>query len=115
MAKANNTPAAYFDRAKAIQKMILEAQEDLKQLKADATEELITAATPMEEAKEIRKDLAEVFYLARLEAKSELPKSVEKIARRIRMAEECGVQLTFLDQLQNTVSLAAVSQSATMQ
>jgi regulator of replication initiation timing len=110
----NNTPAAYFDRAKAISKMILEAQEDLKQLKADATEELIDESMSKNEAKEIREDLAEVFYLARLEAKSELPKSAKKIARRIRMAAECGVQLSFLDDLQNAVTLAAVPEGAAL-
>ena len=106
----NNTPSSYFERAKAIHAMVFAAQEDLKQLKADATEELIPEGMAKAEAKELRKDLAEVFYLAGLEAKSELPKSVEKIARRIRVADECGVQLTFLNELQNTVSLVAMDQ-----
>lgn len=92
----NNTPSSYFERAKAIQKMILEAREDLKQLKADATEELIAEGTPSKEAKEIRKDLAEVFYLAGVEAKSESSKLREKIERRKRVAAECGVQLALI-------------------
>ena len=111
----NNTPANYFERAKAIQKMILSAQEDLKQLRTEATEELITEGTAAKDAKEVRADLAEVFYLARLEAKSELPKSVAKIARRIRMAEECGVQLSFMNELQETVSLVAMDKHGVLQ
>lgn len=109
------TPTAYFERAKAICGMIVSAQEDLRQLREDALDALINDATPKAVAKETRKDLAEVFSLAMIEAKSNLPKSVEKITRRIRIAEEVGMQLTFLDDLQNTVKLAVVSNKATMQ
>lgn len=93
---ANNTPESYFERAKALQKMISAAQADLKQLKADAVEELIDEATPKKEAAEIRKDLAEVFYLAGVEAKSDSGKLRKKIERLMRVAEAVGVQLSLI-------------------
>lgn len=95
----NNTPSAYFARAKALQEMILNAQEDLKQLRADALEELGVDDMPKEQAKEIRKDLAEVFAVAKIEAKGEIERrnQAAKMARRKRIAEECGVQLDLLD------------------
>lgn len=94
----NNTPAAYFERVKSVQTMILNAQEDLKQLKADALEELIYEGLPMKEAKEIRADLAEVFFVAKVEAKGEIErrKQSDKMARRRRVAAECGVQFDLL-------------------
>jgi hypothetical protein len=96
----NNTPSAYFDRAKALQEMILNAQEDLKQLRADALEELGVDDMPKEQAKEIRKDLAEVFAVAKIEVKGEIERrnQAAKMARRKRIAEECGVQLDLLDE-----------------
>jgi hypothetical protein len=95
----NNTPSAYFARAKALQEMILNAQEDLKQLRADALEELGVDDMPKEQAKEIRKDLAEVFAVAKIEVKGEIERrnQAAKMARRKRIAEECGVQLDLLD------------------
>lgn len=94
----NNTPASYFDRAKAVCDLILANQEDLRQLREDAIEELIDDATPKERAKEIRKDLAEVFALARIEAKGELERrnQAAKMERRKRLAAECGVQLELI-------------------
>jgi hypothetical protein len=91
-------PTDYFDRFLALQQMILEASEDLKQLRADAIEELITEATPKDKAKEIRADLAEVIACAKIKAKGDLEerKQAEKMARRRRVAEECGVQLDLL-------------------
>lgn len=96
----NNTPSAYFDRAKALQEMILNAQEDLKQLRADALEELGVENMPKEQAKEIRKDLAEVFAVAKIEVKGEIERrnQAAKMARRKRIAEECGVQLDLLNE-----------------
>lgn len=94
----NNTPASYFDRAKAIQGMILAAQEDLRQLREDAIAELIDDSTSKEAAKEIRKDLAEVFAVAKIAAKGDIEErnQAAKMARRKRIAEECGVQLELL-------------------
>jgi hypothetical protein len=94
----NKTPSDYFARAKALQEMILNAHEDLKQLRADALEELGVDDMPKEQAKEIRKDLAEVFAVAKIEAKGELERrnQAAKMARRKRIAEECGVQLDLL-------------------
>jgi hypothetical protein len=88
-------PSDYFDRAKALQQMILEAQDDLRQLRTDAIEELIPEGTPKEKAKEIRADLAEVFSVAKIAAKGDMEerKQAEKLARRRRIAEQCGVQL----------------------
>jgi len=95
----NNTPSDYFARAKALQEMILNAQQDLKQLRADAIEEMGLDDMPKEQAKEIRKDLAEVFAVAKIEAKGELERrnQAAKMARRKRIAEECGVLLDLLD------------------
>lgn len=94
----NNTPASYFDRAKAIHGMILAAQEDLRQLREDAIAELIDDSTSKEAAKEIRKDLAEVFAVAKIAAKGDIEErnQAAKMARRKRIAEECGVQLELL-------------------
>jgi hypothetical protein len=91
-------PSDYFDRAKALQAMILEAMDDLKQLRADAIEELITEGTPKEKAKDIRADLAEVFSVAKIAAKGDMEerKQAEKLARRKRIAHQCGVQLDLL-------------------
>lgn len=88
---------SYFERAKAVCAMILEAQDDLKQLKADAREELITDDTSQADAKQIKADLSEVFAIAMIEAKGEQErkKQAEKIERRQRMAEVVGVQLGF--------------------
>lgn len=95
----DKTPSDYFDRAKALQEMILNAQEDLKQLRADAIEEMGLDDMPKEQAKEIRKDLAEVFAVAKIEVKGEIERrnQAAKMARRKRIAEECGVQLDLLD------------------
>lgn len=95
----DKTPSDYFARAKALQEMILNAQEDLKQLRVDAIEEMGLDDMPKEQAKEIRKDLAEVFAVAKIEAKGELERrnQAAKMARRKRIAEECGVQLDLLD------------------
>lgn len=94
----NNTPASYFDRAKALQEMAINAAEDLKQLRADAIEELVSEGMAKETAKELRADLAEVFAIAKIEAKGEIERrrQAEKLARRKRVAEECGVQLEFV-------------------
>jgi hypothetical protein len=95
----NKTPSDYFDRVKALQDMLLAVQEDIKQLRADAIEEMGLDDMPKEQAKEIRKDLAEVFAVAKIEAKGELERrnQAAKMARRKRIAEECGVQLDLLD------------------
>jgi hypothetical protein len=95
----SKTPSDYFDRAKALHDTLLALQEDIKQLRADALEELGVDDMPKEQAKEIRKDLAEVFAVAKIEAKGELERrnQAAKMARRKRIAEECGVQLDLLD------------------
>jgi hypothetical protein len=95
----DKTPSDYFDRAKALHDMLLAVQEDIKQLRADAIEEMGLDDMPKEQAKEIRKDLAEVFAVAKIEAKGELERrnQAAKMARRKRIAEECGVQLDLLD------------------
>jgi hypothetical protein len=95
----NNSPSAYFDRAKALQEMILNAQEDLKQLRADALEEMGVDDMPKEQAQEIRADWTAMVAVARLDVKGEIErrKHARKQARMKRMAEECGVQLDLLD------------------
>lgn len=95
----NNTPSAYFARAKALQEMILNAQEDLKQLRVDAMEEMGVDGMPKEQADEIRADWTAMVAVARLDVKGEIErrKHARKQARMKRMAEECGVQLDLLD------------------
>lgn len=95
----DKTPSDYFDRAKALHDMLLAVQEDIKQLRADAIEEMGLDDMPKEQAKEIRKDLAEVFAVAKIEVKGEIERrnQAAKMARRKRIAEECGVQLDLLD------------------
>jgi hypothetical protein len=96
----NNTPFAYFARVKALQEMILNAQEDLKQLRADAMEEMGVDDMPKEQASEIRADWTAMVAVARLDVKGEIErrKHARKQARMKRVAEECGVQLDLLDE-----------------
>lgn len=93
---SNNTPESYFERAKAAAIMLVNAEEDFKQLKADAMEELIPEGMPKEAAKELRADISMVFALAKLEARDVVPKAAAKIARQRRIAEACGLQLDLL-------------------
>ncbi|WP_374634014.1 hypothetical protein [Ferrovibrio sp.] len=115
MTQNSPKPCDYFSRAKALCQAIVAAREDLKQLRADAVEEMGLALISKDEAAATRKDLSEVFAVAMLEARSELPKSAEKIERRIRIAAECGVQLTFMDQLAQTAKIAGLQAPAVMQ
>lgn len=93
---SKNTPESYFERAKAAAIMLVNAEEDFKQLKADAMEELIPEGITKQAEKEIRADLSMVFALAKLEAREQVPKAAAKIARQRRIAEACGVQLDLL-------------------
>ena len=93
---SNNTPESYFERAKAAAIMLVNAEEDFKQLKADAMEELIPEGMTKEAAKELRADISMVFALAKLEARDVVPKAAAKIARQRRIAEACGLQLDLL-------------------
>lgn len=95
----DKTPSDYFARVKALQEMILNAQEDLKQLRVDAMEEMGVDDMPKEQAQEIRADWTAMVAVARLDVKGEIErrKHARKQARMKRMAEECGVQLDLLD------------------
>lgn len=88
-----------FDSAVELCSAILDAQQALKQLKADTKEDFIPEGTSQNDAKRIRAELTEVFALAMIEAKGieERRKVAEKIERRERIAAEVGVQLAFPD------------------
>jgi hypothetical protein len=84
-----------FARAVELQKMLIEAQDDLKQLRTDAIDELIEEGMDRDLAKAIRADLSEIVALAKIEAKGniEREKVAAKMARRREVADVVGVQL----------------------
>ena len=87
-----------FKRAVEVQKMILAAMEDLKQLRADEIEALIDDGMDKDAKKAIRADLSEIIALAKIEAKGEMEreKVAAKMEHRREVAEVVGVQLDML-------------------
>lgn len=87
-----------FKRAVEVQKMILAAMEDLKQLRADEIEALIDDGMDKDAKKAIRADLSEIIALAKIEAKGEMEreKVAAKMEHRREVAEAVGVQLDLL-------------------
>lgn len=88
-----------FKRAVEVQKMILAAMEDLKQLRADEIEALIDDGMDKDAKKAIRADLSEIIALAKIEAKGEMEreKVAAKMEHRREVAEAVGVQLDMLN------------------
>lgn len=85
-----------FKRAVVIHKMILDAMEDLKQLRADEIEALVDDGMDKDTKKAIRADLSEIIALAKIEAKAEQERAAAKMAHRREVAEVVGVQLDML-------------------
>lgn len=85
-----------FKRAVVLQRMIIDAMDDLKQLRTDEIEALVDDGMDKDTKKAIRADLSEIIALAKIEAKVEQEKAAAKMAHRREVAEVVGVQLDML-------------------
>ena len=102
-----------FALAKELHCQILDAQEDLKQMRADAVVDLIPEGTDRDEAKAIRAELAEIVALAKIEAQGELAreKAGKKIALRQAVAAKVGVQLDIFGGVEPEVDTSGVERA----
>lgn len=87
-----------FARAVELQRMILDAQDDLKQLRADEIEALIDDGMGKDAKKAIRADLSEIIALAKVKAQGDFAreKLAKKMEHRREVADVVGVQLDML-------------------
>lgn len=102
-----------FARAVELQRMILDAQDDLKQLRADEIEALIDDGMDKDAKKAIRADLSEIMALAKVQAQGDIAreKLAKKMEHRREVADVVGVQLDMLAPPSEAMTVGIVRQA----